>query len=135
MKQECPEFYSSESGDSQKSSKSQGFSDAYFQPKPWESEQLYRAFGVRGFQKILKVAPIYRKRDRSIDEIYEDGKFAEGWHATNTLLLGLVSVIAAYDGALYSALALTVLNVALNIYPVMSQRYNRIRLNRVIHKS
>lgn len=111
--------------------------DLYFQPKPWESEGLYEAVGIRHFQRLLKLLPIYRMSRRDSSKIKDQlnlGKFAESVHAP---IFGAIASLEAYQfksGEWEWAVPFVALNVATQLYPVMSQRYNRIRLNRIKKK-
>ena len=97
---------------------------------------MYEAVGIRTFKRLMcsriyrAVNPHFGLRDgrRGLPALAERMESAEAAHA---LLFGMVSVIAGAAllvGWVSAAAWITVFNVPFNGYPVMLQRYNRLRL-------
>lgn len=106
----------------------------YYNPKPWESEKMYKALGVRRFQSVLKILPIYRhweadKKDPAFQLYF--GYFAETVHAAILPIAttALIQSIEARDPLYIGINAVSTFGA--NLYPILSQRYNRIRIRRV----
>jgi hypothetical protein len=115
--------------------------DGYFRPRRFERGGFYPALGVRGFRAIApdgdwinrrlrRLDPTYRVvRDRRTRAEHVAGSITnERWH-TAWLLLGLVTTASALATRQHGwAIALTIFNVAFNLYPVWHQRYKRARV-------
>jgi Glycosyl-4,4'-diaponeurosporenoate acyltransferase len=111
---------------------------AYFRPRRFEHARIYERLVIRGFKRLMRSA-LYRRINpefrlsggrSGLAELGERRRAAEAVHA---LLFVIASVVAG--GALLlrwfeAAAWLTLFNVLLNGYPVMLQRYNRLRLER-----
>ena len=113
----------------------------WFRPRPFERGGLYPTLGLRAFRavatdgdwinaRLRRLDPGYRVvRDRRTRDEHLAGTIVnERWH-TAWLLLGLVTAASAFATGQYGwAIAVTVFNVAFNLYPVFHQRYKRARL-------
>lgn len=110
--------------------------EVYFNPKPWESEKLYKALGVKQFQKALKTLPIYRMQGEhhELSGLYKLGIFNESVHVAGLSIATLIAIPAIRDGDLKAVGINAGINTVINFYPIISQRYNRIRLKRVLKK-
>jgi hypothetical protein len=108
----------------------------YFRFRTFDRVSIYEHLGIRTFQRLMRsrayrrINPDFHLRTgrRGLADLEALMHAAEAAHA---LLLFAVSAIAA--GALLAgwfdaAAWLTLFNVLLNGYPVMLQRYNRLRL-------
>ncbi len=98
----------------------------HFDPKPWESEKMYEAMGVRQFQAILK-----KSRDLGLKEINNKNPVKElrfGYIAESIHTLGLVPSLYALSLGIQEGnpllAASATIPTLMNIYPVFSQRYN-----------
>ena len=113
----------------------------WFTPHPIERRGLYDALGLRLFRavatdgdwvnsRLRRLDPTYRViRDRRTRDAHMAGTILnERWHLA-WLGLGLVTAGSAMATRQYGwAVAVTVFNVAFNLYPVFHQRYKRARL-------
>ncbi len=129
--------------------------DAYFEPKSFESEGLYRALGVTAFKKIVPTsgdyaAKLIRKINPNYNQILsspgatreEQLKRYEGWtRVYEAIHVGGFAVIGALqiDGNILnkgwpSIAAAAFMQTSVNIYPIMLQRYNRLRINRTLER-
>jgi hypothetical protein len=115
---------------------------SYFRPRPFE-RALYRRLGIRWFRAIATDGdfimrrlrardPTFRVigRERSASDYAKNSILGERWH-TSWLLLGLITAgLAVANGEYIFGAVITVFNLAFNFYPVLLQRYHRIRLRR-----
>ena len=115
----------------------------YFKPKKFETLPFYESIGVRIFKKFLPTMGDYLiritgyhcvegKRDIKLMELIS--RLYELTHLVIFVIItiSIISSIIALD--LQNALMLFLLNIVVNLYPIMTQRYNRIRLYRIIRK-
>lgn len=121
--------------------------EAYFQEKPIESVELYRALGVTVFQKLLPWggnisvrhrAPTLMPTNRTIEgrlQVLEaKTRRIEGVHLGLLALTTALTIAGSLtpEGTALRLLAVTGINVLFNIYPLMLQRYNRLRVHRIM---
>jgi len=116
---------------------------AYFKPRAFERGGFYPALGLRWFRlvapdgdwinrRLQRIDPSYRViRDRRTRAEHLSGSVTnERWH-TSWLILGLVTAGWALRTQQFGwAVAVTMFNVAFNLYPVLHQRYKRARVRR-----
>ena len=117
----------------------------WFGPKTFErGGSLYEKLGVRRFNRFLPFGYYTNLLVRALlypgFRIVSDRKSAKVWvlftvvaEAFHTLAFAVFLAIMASDilGGEYAKAALNVLlNLMVNVYPAMAQRYNRIRLLR-----
>ncbi len=112
----------------------------YYKAKPLEKNgRIYRYAGVHYFKKLVakgflaNLASIRFDGKRSrIDSYYRETQWGELLHLFMFVMISLLALYALvqrwYDAILY----LMVFNILLNGYPVLLQRYNRFRLEKVI---
>ncbi len=115
------------------------FGAAYYAPRPFEQGgQVYERLGVRLYKKIVRRGPLALlsprlrlPRDRTLAALHQLDRAmreAETGHAIVFMLVLLLAGWALLQGWLDAAAWLTLFNVLINGYPVMLQRYNRIKL-------
>lgn len=122
--------------------------DTYFEPKPFESRALYERLGIRTFKKYLPTTGDWmmshvwhgktvRGGKSSIESVVELEKSTRrleavhiGGSAVYAAILGEVGAYRSIEGIAISA----AFQAGANIYPIMLQRYNRIRANRIINR-
>lgn len=119
---------------------------AYYQPRPFELRStFYERLGVRVFRRVAtngdlinmlirRHAPTYRvvRSSTSLDEYCARTYYGEKWHLV-LLLMGMITTIyAAYIGWFATALFLTTTNIVFNLYPVLLQRYTRVRIAKMM---
>jgi len=117
----------------------------YFEPKPFETAgdcRLYRLVGVRAFKRYLPTSGDLVSRWRGISRIQraQDGldqalrryervtRSHEGRHIFGALSMLAISWWAITFHGKGEWPALIVANALINGYPIILQRYNRIRL-------
>ncbi|KKQ08908.1 hypothetical protein A3E66_04680 [Candidatus Daviesbacteria bacterium RIFCSPHIGHO2_12_FULL_37_16] len=125
-------------------------SDAWFEPKSFEQNpEVYEKLGVRTYKKYVPTSGDLVRRlvwKRFGDESWVKGnvdslksmerftRIYEGIHAT-FLGVGVATMAAQLQAGQIEGAAFTAgLNTLVNVYPIMTQRYNRSRLYRTIHK-
>jgi hypothetical protein len=115
---------------------------SYFDAKPWEKKgKIYEHVGIDFFRKILvligweklnkKNNPI-EKNTQALNHFLHQTKKSELGHLLIFIIVMGMTVFVAITMGAKSALWLLLLNVVLNLYPVLLQRYNRPRLVRAI---
>ncbi len=113
----------------------------YFTIKPFEQNgRLYEKLGVGVFKKLVRRGPlsIFSPTLRFIGGVsalpkleYEMRK-AEAGHLTIFLVVLLFAGMAMVRGWFDAAGWMLLFSILLNGYPIMLQRYNRIRLQRMV---
>lgn len=124
----------------------QKLSDWYFQPKFFEKRgKLYEALGIKWFQKYCPTGGSYwtkrglpsmieGRKTENLEDFIGLTKMLECVHcgflplyvASTTILLTENYYVGAGIGA--------VLNLGVNIYPIMSQRYNRNKATQLLER-
>ena len=115
----------------------------YFPPRPFEFGRLYPLLGVRLFKKYLPTSGDLVSRRRRVKHIrvLESGgrqaalaefqQKSQRWELGHLFSALLLQAWAIVGGLLVSPVqfwACTAINLVVNIYPVMLQRYNRARM-------
>ncbi len=120
------------------------FPDRYYRPKEFEkSGRIYEMLGVLLLRKLLRRGPLhlsapaleYSGRREHLPTLERETRTAESVHLLSFLSSFLLIAYAHYKGWLDLAVWLMLYNVLINIYPIMLQRYNRVRLEKVIRHS
>jgi hypothetical protein len=119
------------------------FGEGYFRPRAFEREgRTYEYLGVRIFKKlmlnristILNASLRFSGRLDSLKQLETATRAAETAHAIVFLMMLLPTAYALTKGWLDAAGWMMLFNIPLNMYPVMLQRYNRMRLQRLMQK-
>ena len=116
-------------------------SSNYYNEKKWEKKgKIYELLGVNIFRKILviigweklnkKTNPV-EKNSKALIHLEYRTKQSELGHI---IIFFIVTVFNTYV-AILESLWLLILNILLNIYPILLQRYNRPRLKKAINLS
>jgi hypothetical protein len=119
------------------------FPPAYYDIKPFErTGQLYERLGIRLFKKLVRRGPLSvfsptlrlpkEKTLSALQELDHEMRKAEAGHATIFMLMLVFIVYALTRRWFDAALWLLAFSVIINGYPVMLQRYNRIKLQELI---
>ena len=116
-------------------------SSAYFDSRPFERDgSLYRWFGVRYYASVLRrigwenIRRQERPITRDMESIIQFEHWNRGAEAVHTLAAIVVAGITVWVGFIRSpgdTKWLVLSNVLFNVYPVMLQRYNRARVERI----
>lgn len=128
------------------------FNDKYYSIKHFEREgKIYEILGIKWFKRLLLRIARSRKNkvpfngyflnQLSIEGIIEfenKSKKSERSHVIIAIIIlfyqfRIIIFLEGFLDALF-LLFFTVLNVITNIYPIFLQRYNRIRMKRVLQK-
>jgi len=122
----------------------------YFSPKSferWKNGRIYEIVGVGEYKKFLPTGGDYVARwigfkpisDASSTEnglrFYE--RFTRICESIHTIALPIYTIpiiLSFYCGDLKSATGILLLNLAINGYPIMVQRYNRTRIYNALDK-
>jgi len=123
----------------------------YFKPKRFEligQRTIYNFLGIKIFKKYLPTTGDLMRRWRNIKQIdltqsdkvsqlyqYEKQTRTYEWrHIIGALLFILFTLMLERELTLFDWIFLPILNLYINIYPIFLQRYNRIRILKVLKK-
>jgi len=115
---------------------------SYYNEKKWERRgKIYEHLGVNFFRKLLvwtgwekmsrKSNPVKNDTKALVHLHYQTKKSELGHLIILFVVLGF-NVFVAFKFGFFKSLWLLILNVLLNLYPILLQRYNRPRIARVI---
>ena len=105
-----------------------------------KSGRIYELLGVPFFLKLVRRGPFhilapefeYTGKRELLPVLMEKARSAETIHIYVFITLLLLTAYAFYNGWFWSAIWILVYNIPLNVYPIMLQRYNRMRFKKVI---
>ena len=117
----------------------------YYNEKGWEQKgRIYELIGINYFRKLLvlvgwekitrKSTPIEKSTETLVNLHHQTKKSELGHLIIWYIVLGFTVFVAFQSGVLKS-IWLLILNILLNLYPVLLQRYNRPRIQRAINLS
>jgi hypothetical protein len=114
----------------------------YFTIKRWENEgKIYVLTGVNlfrkllvlvGWEKITKAVNPVKNGLSALQQLEYGTRQAEFGHLIVFLIILATNILVAISMGLMASLWLIILNLLLNVYPLLLQRYNRPRFQRVI---
>lgn len=121
------------------------FKSPYYNEKKWEKKgKIYETLGVHIFRKLLvligweklnkKANPVKKSLDALIRLEYVT-KQSELGHLIIFFIVIPFNIFVAVKFGIVESLWLLILNIVLNIYPIILQRYNRPRLKKAINIS
>lgn len=117
--------------------------DWYFRPRAFEAGRIYPLLGVRVYKKFLPTSGELISRIRRIDrlKIVETGsrqqalqnyerqtRVWEGRHLISAVLLQAWAIGGGATFGVKQFWACSAINLAVNVYPIMVQRFNRARI-------
>ena len=117
---------------------------SYFNSHPIEAEgKIYKYLGVHYFRKLLVLIGWEKSRKKETPirkslillEYYEyRTRASEFGHGIIAIIITLVTLYVAIVYSFKETIWLIIFNIFLNLYPIMAQRYNRPRVQRVIKR-
>lgn len=118
------------------------FKSDYYLEKTWEKKgKIYEAFGINLFRKLLvivgweklnkKANPVDKNLQALVHLEYRT-KQSELGHIIIFFIVLAFTIYVGITFGIKETLSLLILNILLNVYPVLLQRYNRPRLQRAI---
>jgi hypothetical protein len=120
------------------------FSPNYYQTKPFEHDgRIYERLGVHHFKKLVRrgpltfLSPTLRKGEGvdGFQKLLGEMQKAETAHVVIFAMMLLLICYSLVRGWIDAAGWLMLFNIIINAYPVMLQRYNRIKLQQKSIKS
>lgn len=118
------------------------FKSSYYNQKKWEaSGKIYLILGIHIFRKLLvwtgwekfnKKANPVEKNISALEHLFYRTKQSELGHLIIFFIVLLFNVCVAIKLGFIESIWLSILNILLNLYPILLQRYNRPRLERAI---
>lgn len=112
-------------------------SSSYYRSKEIESLRLYRALGVEWFRKRLINSPfkklnqrVYLKgRKAYIQVFHEETKRSETSHLIGLFIGLFFNIVFLIHENMVAFIASLFFNGVMNLYPILLQRYNRIKIS------
>jgi hypothetical protein len=114
----------------------------FFDPKNFESPELYEQLGIRAFKKYMPTTGdlisrlVWKKMGlmsmlkgdpESIQKFITESKFLEVTHYVGFAVIALLTAPLIEEGAIGASAGAVIMNLLVNVYPIMLQRYNRMR--------
>ena len=118
--------------------------DLYFQPKFFEkSGKLYEALGIKLFRKYFpnggswwtkrgQPSMVEGRKKEDLEKFILLTKILEGMHAFGFLPCYASLTAKALEYEDYAGVGVGILIMGVNLYPIMSQRYNRNKANKML---
>lgn len=117
----------------------------YYNEKAWERKgKIYESLGINFFRKLLvwtgweklnkKSNPI-GKNSKALTHLHYQTKKSELGHIIILVIVLGFNIFVVFKFGILKSLSLLILNILLNLYPILLQRYNRPRLERAINLS
>lgn len=124
-------------------------SAAWFDPKSFESPEAYERIGIRAVKKYLPTSGDFIRRvvwkrfgdeawvkHGNVQSLKNQERFTRVFEGVHLAAVGVFSTATGFllaQGDIKGAVAATAINAIYNAYPIMLQRYNRLRLYRAIN--
>lgn len=117
----------------------------YYEEKAWEKRgKIYEYLGINIFRKLLvwigweklnkKSNPV-EKNTQTLLQLHYRTKQSELGHVIIFIIVLGINTFVAFRYGFNKSLWLLALNILLNLYPILLQRYNRPRIARAINLS
>lgn len=109
----------------------------YLKPRSFEkSGKLYERLGIRTYRKYF---PIQHERIRSTStqdllDYENETSYLEEMHLSCLIVTAPTNVSLFTHGHYVIGAVVTALNVLVNVYPIMLQRYNRSRITNILER-
>lgn len=111
-------------------------SSRYYRKKKFETLWIYKAIGVEIFRKLLINSPfkklnqrVYlRGRKEYIEIFYEETKRSETSHLIGLAIGLFFHLFFVVENAVFILCCSVFFNLVMNLYPILLQRYNRIKI-------
>ncbi len=118
---------------------------SYYLEKAWEQKgKIYESFGINLFRKLLvwigweklnkKANPI-EKNTKALMHLHYRTKQSELGHILVFIIVFGFTIYSVFKFGVLQSLWLLILNILLNFYPILLQRYNRPRIGRALNLS
>lgn len=128
------------------------FASTYYRPKPFEyygNDTIYDLIGIRLYKKYLpstgdivrqwrKLKQIDLNRADRFEELYRYEKKTRNYEWRHIFGIALSSALIPFierELIWLDWLIIFLLNLVINIYPIFLQRYNRIRILKVLQRN
>jgi hypothetical protein len=118
---------------------------AYYHEKKWERKgRLYELIGINyfrkllvliGWEKVIRRSTPIEKSTAALMNLHHQTKKSELGHVIILYVVMGFTIVVAFQFGVLKSIWLLSLNILLNLYPVLLQRYNRPRIQRAINLS
>lgn len=115
--------------------------DSYYKTThPKSLKSLYKLLGIKYFRALLLIAFWGRKNNQmkyfngtknGLHHFVFQTKQSEFGHLGASLMIVVYSAILATQGYFYLIVIMTILNILGNIYPIVLQRFHRVRIEKI----
>jgi hypothetical protein len=121
------------------------FTSTYYEIKPFEqSGRVYEQLGISLFKKMVRRGPLSvfsptlrfpaQKTIPALGNLENEMRKAETSHMAIFFIILLLIIYALFKGWLDTVAWFLLFNILFNGYPVLLQRYNRIKIQELINK-
>jgi glycosyl-4,4'-diaponeurosporenoate acyltransferase len=121
------------------------FPSTYYDTRPFErTGQFYERVGIRLVKKLLRRGPLRilsptlqlpkEKTVSALQNLENEMRKAETAHTLTFVFMLVLAGYAAINSWLDAVMWMLLFDILINGYPIMLQRYNRIKLQELIHK-
>ena len=117
----------------------------YYNGKEWEQKgRIYELIGINyfrkflvliGWEKVIRKSNPIEKSTATLVNLHHQTKKSEFGHLIIWYIVLCFTVVVAFKFGVLKSIWLLGLNILLNLYPVLLQRYNRPRIQRAINLS
>ncbi|MFC3199952.1 hypothetical protein ACFOET_20195 [Parapedobacter deserti] len=117
---------------------------SYYNAKKWENDgKIYKWYGVDVFRKILvgigweklnKASNPIKKNLDALQQLDYKTRQSELGHLIIFFIVLIFNIVVALKYEVKQSLWLFFLNILLNVYPIIVQRYNRPRLRKILKR-
>ena len=124
----------------------------YWAPFPGETPELYEHLGIRAFKKYMpfptgdivgkivgmpSILPSEGSPEERLRSLVEKTKFLEQIHLVGLTIMGTLGLVGECTTLselqpIKSLAVISASNIVINVYPIMLQRYNRLRAGRAL---
>jgi hypothetical protein len=117
----------------------------YFKEKAWERRgKIYETLGINFYRKLLvwirwerisKKTKSVKKNTKALLNLHYQTKHDELGHLIVLIIVLGFNIFVAFKFGVLKSLWLLIVNILVNLYPVILQRYNRPRIQRTLQLS
>jgi len=115
--------------------------DLYFEPKPFEKyTRLYETLGVRVFLKAYskiignRISENLLQSLEGLENRGKGGRLYEGIHLLDFIVMLFIMFYVFINQMYISLMIIVGINLIVNVYPIIMQRYLRVRIYNILEK-
>ena len=128
--------------------------EGYYLPfavERWRNGHIYELLGVRAYKWLLPTGGdrarqttgkhSIRSYSRSssdcrqqLGDLEQSTRRFETWHLLGAVVMTVLTAPILWSGSFLDGSLLVAVNLAVNIYPIMTRRYNRVRIEAILRR-